>query len=146
MSTKKTYVVQEPVDHDGERYTPGAPIELASKDALPLLAVRAIAEPSAEDGQALQQAAALDLDGLDHLRTEISELTGLNLQLNAELLQAREDIQSLQTAKAQAASDLAELQTLHSETVAANSALTTEVTELQDKLAAATATKTTTKK
>lgn len=39
----KQYTTQVPIEHDGNTYAIGAPIELADKAAVPLLAVGAIA-------------------------------------------------------------------------------------------------------
>ena len=37
---KKTYLARTPIDHDGERYEIGEPIELEDKQAAPLVASR----------------------------------------------------------------------------------------------------------
>lgn len=164
MSTEKTYVTLEPVDAD-KHYPIGKPIRLSWEHAEPLLAVRAIEEPTATDepeptGDADQ--AQADGEGLEFEAPEVQAVAKLGRQLDdmqaalvaereavgaltqahelaqQELLQAREDIQALQTAKAAAASELAELKLLHEEAMAAKAQLAGEVAELQAKLAAAT--------
>ncbi len=45
---KKTYQVLVPVNHNGDDYKPGDPIDLEDKHAKPLLDVKAIAEPEPE--------------------------------------------------------------------------------------------------
>lgn len=45
---KKGYIVQSPVDHDGQRYEIGEPIDLEDKHAKALLEAGAIAEAKAK--------------------------------------------------------------------------------------------------
>lgn len=156
MSTEKTYVTLEPVDAD-KHYPIGKPIRLSWEHAEPLLAVRAIEEPTGDADQA-----HLEGEGLAFENAEVQGFLNLGRQLEdahaallaereaarvlaeahelaqQELLQAREDIQALQTAKAAATSELAELKLLHEDALAAKAQLAGEVAELQAKLAAAT--------
>lgn len=46
---KKTYLARTPIDHDGERYEIGEPIELEDKQAAPLVACGAIGAPPAKE-------------------------------------------------------------------------------------------------
>lgn len=45
-SGTKTYLVQVPISHDQEEYAPGRDIDLTDKQAAPLLAVGAVANPA----------------------------------------------------------------------------------------------------
>jgi hypothetical protein len=148
MNERSDYIALEPIELD-RRYAIGEPISLTPSQARDLRAVRAIAEPSAGEGEALPPSGHFgsDLDDLarinqlnQQLDTALVELAerGAKLQsLEAALQQAGDDIQALQTAKAADASALAELQTRFDAKAAENSVLAGEVADLQAKLTAA---------
>lgn len=160
LAALATYVVQQPVEHDGKLYPIGSPIELEPGAAQALLDVKAIAHSDGQAAQALQAAGAgqaID-DALDAERDKLldemlAELTStvadremwqakageLQQQLasqaeahQAALQQLRGEAEAAGTKAAAAASEAAELR------VQLDAAKTAEA-ELQDRLAKAEA-------
>ncbi len=103
----KTYLVVDPVDHDNKRYAPRDPIVLNDEQAKPLLGVKAIAEPTGEDDQALQRLAEAGRDGEDLGHTPTwEELLAQVEQLGLQLATARADLEHERTVSQAAIGDL----------------------------------------